>query len=121
MEYKGVMKFRVSHQNYGGPECLIQIDFEHKGIMDSIKGMVEFWSEWKERLEENKGDYVQTFLKQCGAWFCGESLNLSMFGIIQEYNNKEGWTPIDGSHGVQLLSRDVPEYEHEDFYVAIEK
>jgi hypothetical protein len=45
-------------------EIEIEIDFGFPNVMKNITDMIYFWGDGDERLDENNGDYVTTFLKQ---------------------------------------------------------
>jgi hypothetical protein len=127
-----IKKYKVEHTpTYGEVEVEIDFDFvsriknetgeEDYPVMLCIQEMVNFWSGSEQRLDENEGDYVKTFLKQ----LCREvisitaSRNLSTYGVIEQMKGEEGWCPLDGSCGIKLVSQSEPElYDQEDFEIT---
>lgn len=109
-----IKNFRIEHlPTFGEIEVEIDFGFSKKNknnefitVEHFMKEMVDFWTGSQVRLDENEGNYQNAFLKQ----LCSEviilsaSKNLSVSGIIDEINDKEGWYPIDGSCGIKLLS-----------------
>ena len=47
------------------------------------------------------------------------SINTS--GVISEFENYEGYYPVDGSHGITLINVDGYEFEEEDLEVEIKE
>lgn len=72
----------------------IRIDDTDKSH-DAIREMVEFWSDWEDRLKAAGGNYTQCWLNQL-------ALQLLYYGPRTE--NEEGWIPLDGSFGITLVS-----------------
>ena len=117
MDYTGKKRFRVEHTpTYG--EIDIEIDFDKVNdmgdfgkevpILDSIKEMVLFFSDGESLIDDFDGDYVKAFLKN----ICEKILRLQIeyyvneIGIIRLFEKQEGYLPIDGSYGIELLSLD---------------
>ncbi|MFD2961313.1 MULTISPECIES: hypothetical protein [Olivibacter] len=110
-------------------QCTIAIDEDHlisqSGsesfyAKDIIKYMVEFWVGWETRLEENEGDYIKTFLQQLARqvlYLAIENPRYNISGIIASFRDLEGWSIPDGSDGIELVSFDRIEIEHERFQV----
>lgn len=111
--YGGIQKFRVEHEPTGG-EIVVEIDFNYtekyreKIItqLEQIEELQSFWYGSKEKLSDEKGDYVKAFLKQ----LCQECLaialegNWNSDGVRDKFVNKEGYCRLDGSAGIKLLS-----------------
>lgn len=120
--------YRLTHIDYDW-ETTIGIDeefivSESEGnkttTKDIIKGMVEFWSGWENRLADNDGDYTKTFLQQLSRevlYQLFQHPRSTLKGIIYEFEDLEGWWAPDGSAGFQLLEIDPIEIEHERFEV----
>ena len=86
---------------------------------DRIKQMVEFWSDWEDRLEDNDGDYTKTFLQQLASR-CLEiviSNNYNLFGVIGEFEEAEGWFKMNGSYGITITSVDDFEFQYSEFQI----
>lgn len=95
-------------------EIKVEIDFDHVNtygdqifsMEDFIKMQVDFWDGHKARLNDNKGDYIATYLKQlCQCCLrMGVDNNYNLEGIIRKFENLEGWARMDGRDGIWLLS-----------------
>lgn len=117
--------YDVIHDATGG-EIRVQINFDfvwHYGdrkmtMKDSIVEMVDFWSGREIRLECNNNSYLNAFLKQ----LCQEVLvvsfegNWNKAGVIDQFDNKEGWMAIDGSYGILLLDSSMMILDNQDDY-----
>lgn len=113
-----------------GAEITVEIDFNHKieingklvPIEDYIKMMVEFWSGWKEKLQENEKSYINTFLKN----LCAECIVVSIefqcnkIGVIRHFEEREGWCKLDSSEGIKLLSISQMELSDQEDYEITE-
>lgn len=108
-----VRVYTVEHEPTSA-EIKVEINFDYKfqygelqmSMNDMMKEMVDFWVGFEYRLNDNNGNYFETFLKQ----LCHEvmilGLDKNVLGIISEFNNREGWWKIDGTEGIKLLSVD---------------
>lgn len=113
-------------------ECTVEIDpdfirhinspdgLETLTVADTIKIMVEFWWDWESRLFYNNGDYTITFLQQLANEILTTiiSNNYNLDGVIYDFNNKEGWCPMDGSHGIKIINADEVDFRDRDFQVS---
>ena len=122
-----IKKYMVEHAPTGG-SITVEIDFDFVRKMDEteswdmnrmIREMVEFWHGCEERLAENNGDYVKTYLIQlCSS--CIELYDsLGVKKLIQEVNDSEGYFKVDGSDGIKLIEFNEPEFDNqEDFEIT---
>lgn len=99
------MKYKIEY-NY---TTLATVEIEESAT-PHLKEMVEFWSDWEWKLEENDDDYTKTWLKMLGGFIL--------------YNNRppkndEGWCSLDGSFGIKLLSWE--RYDHDEDEISIEE
>ena len=89
-----------------------------QGIERLLADMILFWSGGQERLDENNGDILKTFLIQlcnrCILFLAEDELNTE--GLISKFNGLEGWYPMDGSFGIRITSCSAPELEHQPDY-----
>lgn len=101
--------------------CVIEIAEEVDGVktIDRIKEMVEFWSEWESLLSDNNGDYTSAFLKQLArqAYMIASSNQYNTYGVVEEFNDMEGWCKMDGSCGIKILSTDDVDVSYGDFEI----
>jgi hypothetical protein len=112
-----IKTYTVSH----GPtwwECQIGIDDSPETVA-RIMEMVEFWSDWKSRLETNEGDYIKTFLQDLAReiqYIIAEH-DYNLTGVIEEFINREGWCLMDGTFGIEILNVDEFEFTHSEYEV----
>jgi hypothetical protein len=87
---------------YFDSNLIARVEINEEKSKMAIQEMVEFWMGWKDKLEENDGDYIQTWLKQ---------LVIYIVRMGSSPSNQEGWYPLDGSHGIKLekWSRYIPD------------
>jgi hypothetical protein len=122
-DYEGKQKFKIEHDLLCW-EAQIEIDFDFPDVMKEIKEMVEFWSNWEDRLEDNGDDYVETFLKQLGLKLLGMRNEYgSLQNVIEQFNwdgvhGEEGYCPMDGSKGIKIIDLDRLEFDYDDFDIS---
>jgi hypothetical protein len=123
VDYAGKQRFKIEHDLLCW-EAQIEIDFDFPDIMKHIKGMVEFWNNWENLLEDTGDDYIETFLKQLGLKLMNMSNGcLNLRGIIKQFNwdgihGEEGYCPMDGSKGIKIIELDRLEFDYDDFDVS---
>lgn len=100
-------KFIISYEWW---EMTVEIDYDK--AKESIKEMVEFWMDWKRRLDLNDGDYITTFLQQLARTVIVLSMEYNLKGVISAFEEREGWSKMDGSEGITIL--DVSSWTFED-------
>lgn len=99
-------------------ECTVEID--HTRATDKvIRTMVEYWTGWEERLDNNDGDYNKTFLQQLAREINYIQIqdNVMLKGVLKEFENREGWLPMDGSYGIEITHIDDFTFEHNQYQV----
>lgn len=119
---KNIKKYHVEHTGLNGSITLeINHSFIHKNgdnIDKMIKSMVDFWSNSSNRLLQNEDNYLITFLKH----LCEECMrklssdNLSLIGLIKEFDDNEGWYTMDGKYGFKLTDYTKPDFNNQDLY-----
>lgn len=120
-----IKTYTVEHTpTYG--EIKVEIDFDYVNdfgagpvSMDGIiKDMVDFWDGSKDRLKDNNGNYLNTFLKQlcqrCMAFALEGNYNVN--GVINKFMTEEGWLPMDGSGGIKLTWLDQMDISNQEDY-----
>lgn len=98
------------------PLCRVEIDTTRAA--KPIQEMVDFWMESEARLHENGRDYVRTWLKQLGSFIIrhGRCPGLGSFG---QPVSDEGWTQLDGSHGIKVT--EIEPFEPDEDQITIEE
>lgn len=86
---------------------------------EAIITMVEFWANHKSLLEDNDGDYTKAFLKmlarECFLITVEKQYNLN--GLIEEFEDREGWCNMDGSFGIKIIQADDFDPDYSDFEI----
>jgi hypothetical protein len=84
-----------------------------------MKEMVLFWMGGKSRLKENDDDIAKTYLQQLGReiLIILTEQDLNVHGVISEFENREGWSKLDGSFGIKLLDVDNVDIAHDEFEI----
>lgn len=87
--------------------------------LEVVKSLVEFWSGWEQRLASNKGDYIKTFLQQLASEVISlvAANNWTLDGVLDEFSDKDGYCPMDGSCGIEILHTDEFSFEDDEFQV----
>lgn len=121
------MKKNFLIQNeYANCDITVEIDFSFvdnngRNIDVIIKDMVDFWQGYKDRLSNNCNNYLNTFLKQlckkCIMILANDKLSLN--GLINEFNDLEGWYNMDGSYGIRIIGYSEIDLDNQDYYNII--
>lgn len=96
------IKYKVELDNI---DCSITVEINDdentKQLMDMCN---KFWFGYQQRLDDENGDITNTFLKLlCGTALSVQQTNdYNLYGVIQEFNDMEGWCRLDGSDGIKL-------------------
>lgn len=111
-------KFKVQHRDTLW-ECEIEIDTENVDTIIAIKDMVDFWVGAKDRLENNDGDYIKTFVQQLAReiFYIIAEHDYNLYGVVKEFENREGWCTMEGSYGIKITNVDDLEFKHYEFEV----
>ncbi len=130
-DLKGKKTFEVNYSpTWANITVEIDFDMEFKvgktetmKTTQAIKEMVEFWSGYLERLSLNKGDYLHTFLKSLAheVFLIQLEGNWNTEGVIDQFENREGWFNMDGSCGINIIDVEGVELSRQGDYDIIEK
>lgn len=96
-----------------------EFDVDEEKALPYAKESVEFWNGHKERLERNDGDYIKTFLNSIAPDIIALSASHSLYGIQNKIADMEGYFPIDGNCGIELVA--VDEFTFDTDRLTIEK
>jgi len=99
-------------------ECTVEID-DNIATVEMMKELILFWIGGKNRLKQNKGNVITTFLQQLAReiFYILTEHNYTEEGVIDEFDNREGWCKMDGSMGIKITYTDNVEISHDDFSV----
>jgi Protein of unknown function (DUF2528) len=108
--------------NYNDFNVSIAIDHE-KFTEELMHEINNFFSDAKWRLSQENGDICQTVLKmiaeKCFYIVLGKDYNA--YGVMDEFNEgdiTEGYPPMDGSIGIQIVSVSTFEIDACEIYVC---
>jgi len=98
-------------------EATVEI-FRSDETTNNMKEQLLFWGGGQERIDNQDGNIEQAYLKMLGEYLIAESIiGWTVKGLIDEWNDKEGWSKLDGSAGIKLLSCSNWEFETEEFFI----
>lgn len=109
-------KVRVSYDGVWSATFSIR---ECEETLDVMRDQLLFWMGGQDKIDEADGNIEEAYLKWITVNIIPMSSMLNLKGIKQEFNNMEGFAPIDGEYGVELLSCDS--WEFEEYNVEIEQ
>ncbi len=89
---------------------LAEVQVDEEKAAKIIREMVDFWSGSEDRLKENDGDYLRTWLKQLGGFILSHR---------RPPQDDEGWYNLDGTWGIKLVHWE--EYEFDEGMIEIEE
>lgn len=87
---------------------------------ETREGMQEqllFWTGGEDLIEDAEGDIVQAYIRQTAPVIASLSLRKIKPGIILEFNDMEGFLPINGDCGVKLIESDTWDFGPEEFQI----
>ncbi len=74
---------------------IARVEIDKEKCQPLLKEMILFWMGGEEKIEDNGGNIVQTWLKQLGAFIVRRG---------RAPDGDEGWTKLDGTYGIKILS-----------------
>lgn len=100
----------------------VAIDFDAPGVKDKIKEMSMFWSGHPHETDpfEKHLDYLLRLIA-VDTFYLKTGQGLNNYGVAQEFPEREGYYPLDGSHGILVQSSDFPDVGMDTFEVSIQK
>jgi hypothetical protein len=83
----------------GAWDATVEVDDSAEGVM---REMLLFWSGGQALIDEHEGDITRAFLQLLVLSMLPLSMHyLEPWRVLQE---GEGWYPLDGSYGIEVLS-----------------
>lgn len=120
-----VKRYLVEHEPTCG-DIYVDIDhdftLEHEGktitVEELMRDQLSFFTTGDKLLERCDGDVTKAYLLfVCkSAMLMGANQNSNQYGIISEFGETEGYMPIDGSRGVNLVGYGAPDFGVYDEY-----
>jgi len=86
---------------------------------DVMASMISYWHGGDERLKILNGKIDKTFAQQLAReiFLILAEGNKTVKGVIAEFENREGWSSMDGSWGIKIIEVDDLSFDHDDFDV----
>lgn len=103
-------------------EVQVAIDFDFPEVREKIKDMSMFWSghpEESEPFEEHLDFLLRLIATYVFYLKNGERFN--DYDVAKEFAEREGYYPLDGTHGILVKTSYFPEIGMDSFRVAEQK
>jgi len=94
-------------------EAEVEID-ESEKTLEIMRSQIMFWMDGEKELVRYDGNAEKAYLKMLGQELLPMSREYNLSGILSEFEDLEGWAPLDGSFGVKLISVDSWYFEKND-------
>lgn len=98
--------------------AVLEVD-ETAKTLEGMKNQLLFWMSGQDRIESHHGDIESAYLTMLAQRLISLSTEYNTRGVKDEFKDAEGWLPIDGSHGVNLISVDGWEFGQSDFSIEV--
>jgi hypothetical protein len=118
-EAKRMKRFNVELPTTGF-DIQVDIDTENPDTDKIIRRIVESYLGWEERLDENNGDYIATFLKQLclKIFFIVGDRRINDFYVKKAILDDEMWCHLDGEEGIKLLFVGTTHFEQSEYEIT---
>lgn len=97
-------------------DAVVEIDDSPK-TLGLMQEQVLFWMGGPELIDDEGGNIEKAYLKMLAKEILFLSAEYNLYGVISEFENKEGWASLDGRHGVRLTSIDAWSFASNDISV----
>lgn len=97
-------------------DAVVEID-EGPETTEMMKEQVLFWMGGQQMIDREKGDVELAYLKMLGRALIRLSMEYNMTGVLDEMDEREGWAPLRGKHGVTLISCDQWDFDDGEFQI----
>ena len=96
--------------------AVLEID-DSESTLSTMRDQLLFWTNGQERIKDSNGNIELAYLRMIGRELMLNSMEFNIKGVLEHFKGLEGYAPLDGSHGVKLLSVDSWQFEECDFYI----
>lgn len=86
--------------------------------LEKMKEQLLFWMGGQQWIDDEDGDVEMAYLKMLTRTILPLSMDYNLFGIVEKISDREGWYPIDGTHGVKLISCDSWYFESGNIHIS---
>lgn len=105
-------KFKIDYDYW-----TVELEIDPTKI-SNFKEQLMFWGGGEYWIARERGDVKIAFIKLLARELVRMSMDYNLKGIIKEFENKEGWLPLNIEHGVRVLSIDDFTFDEDNFYVT---
>ena len=98
-------------------EAVVEIE-ESEATTAAMKEQLLFWSGGQDRIDNADGDIEKAYLKMLGSHMIFESIGMNIEGVKSAFDDEEGWCPIRGKNGVNLVSVDEWEFSEDEIDIV---
>jgi len=114
------MAIRRYQFNYDFYKAYVEFDVNTDIFTEqSAKEVLDFWTWTYDKENDLIDECIKKYAFEC-IILSGEN-NFTLLGIKDAFENKEGWTKIDGSMGIEILTNDCFEFEENNMVMDIKK
>jgi len=108
--------FKVQH-DWSGWTVTLRIN-QDSSTLDTMREMLLFWMGGQDRIDDCEGDVQTAWLLFFAQRAIVESVQWNLQGVKSQFEQREGWAPLDGSCGIELIACDSLDFETDDFSVT---
>ena len=108
-------QYEIAHGGYEDMLCVVELDHGHPELQKCMGDILEFLLGYN--MPPLK-DRLPVFLSLLAAEIqvvALENPRYNTYGVREEFNDREGWYPMDGSCGVDTLQHETIEWDYKEF------
>jgi len=112
----GIKRYNVNWDH----QLDLVVEIDHDQVTDEfLHSINSFWSEADDRLDDADNNVLNAVLKMLGqqCWELMIANGFNTYGLIQEFNDREGWPDMDGSYGIKIINCDALLFDISDITV----
>lgn len=102
--------------DWSGWKAKLRIN-QDSDTIDTMREMLLFWSGGQSMIDDCEGDVQEAWLLLFAQVAIVLSLDFSVNGVRSQFENREGWAPLDGTCGIELIACTELEFDSDDFRV----
>lgn len=107
-------KVKITHDWW---DATLEIQ-ESPETLEAMKEQLLFWMSGEDMIEAAGGDIEKAYLKMLAVELIHTSIEWNIEGVKSQFEEKEGWAPLDGTKGVTLIRIDSWEFSEDDFFIC---
>ncbi len=102
----------IRNINYG-LDFVASVEIDEERAIESIKDCVLHSDNSSSLLNSYNGDFIEAYLHELAVIILPMTKEYELEGIIGQFEDMDGFFPIDGSSGVKLLAVDEWEWKNQ--------